>query len=74
MWAMAQNSILLFFRGKLFADPGKAMTQLLIGILVTALIFIVLAKTGAPVWLAALVAALIGGALQPFLFRKLRFA
>ena len=26
MWAMAQNSIVLFFRGKLFADPGKAMT------------------------------------------------
>ena len=26
MWAMAQSSIDLFFRGKLFADPGKAMS------------------------------------------------
>ena len=74
MWAMAQNSIVLFFRGKLFAEPGKAMMQLLIGIIVTALIFVILAKLGAPIWLAALIAALIGGALQPFLFRRLRFA
>ena len=74
MWEMAKNSIVLFFRGKLFADPGKAMMQLLIGIVVTAVIFVILAKLGTPLWLAALIAALIGGALQPLLFRKLRFA
>ena len=74
MWAMAQNSIQLFFRGKLFAEPGKAMLQLLVGVLVTAILFVVLAKLGAPLWLAALIAALIGGALQPYLFRNLRYA
>lgn len=74
MWAMAQNSIILFFRGKLFADPTKAMTQLAIGILVTAAALVVLAKLGAPLWLAALIAALAGGLLQPVLFRNLRFA
>lgn len=74
MWAMAQNSIHLFFRGKLFAEPGKAMLQLLVGILVTAILFVVLAKLGAPLWLAVLIAALIGGALQPYLFRNLRYA
>ena len=74
MWAMAQNSIVLFFRGKLFAEPGKAMMQLLIGIVITALIFLILAKVGTAIWLAAFFAALIGGALQPFLFRRLRFA
>jgi hypothetical protein len=74
MWAMARSSIVLFFRGKLFAEPGKAIVQLLIGILVTAVLFVVLAKVGAPSWLAALVAALVGGALQPFLFRNLRYA
>jgi hypothetical protein len=74
MWAMARSSIVLFFRGKLFAEPGKAIVQLLIGILVTAVLFVVLAKVGAPSWLAALAAALVGGALQPFLFRNLRYA
>jgi Na+-transporting NADH:ubiquinone oxidoreductase subunit NqrB len=74
MWAMALRSIVLFFRGKLFAEPRKAIVQLLIGILVTAVLFVVLAKGGAPSWLAALIAALVGGALQPFLLRNLRYA
>lgn len=73
MWAMAQSSITLFFRGKLFADPGKVFQRLLIGIAVTAALLIVLAKIGAPLWLAALVAALIGGGLQPYLFKDLRY-
>ena len=32
-----------------------------------------LAKAGAPLWLAALVAALLGGGLQPYLFKDLRY-
>jgi hypothetical protein len=73
MWQMTQNSITLFFRGKLFADPGKVIRQLLIGIVVTAVLLIVLAKIGAPLWLAALVAALLGGGLQPYLFKDLKY-
>ena len=73
MLAMAQNSIVLFFRGKLFAEPGKAFQKILIGIAVTALLLIAIAKVGAPLWIAALVAALIGGGLQPYLFRNLRY-
>jgi hypothetical protein len=73
MWQMTQNSIALFFRGKLFADPGKVIRQLLIGIVVTAVLLIVLAKLGAPLWLAALVAALLGGGLQPYLFKDLKY-
>ncbi len=73
MWQMTQNSIVLFFRGKLFADPGKVIRQLLIGIVVTAVLLIVLAKIGAPLWLAALVAALLGGGLQPYLFKDLKY-
>jgi hypothetical protein len=63
----------LFFRGKLFADPGKVIRQLLIGIVVTAVLLIVLAKIGAPLWLAALIAALLGGGLQPYLFKDLKY-
>jgi hypothetical protein len=46
---------------------------LLIGIVVTAVLLIGLAEAGAPLWLAALVAALIGGGLQPYLFKDLRY-
>lgn len=73
MWQMTQHSIALFFRGKLFADPGKVVRQLLIGIVVTAVLFVGLAEAGTPLWLAALVAALIGGGLQPYLFKDLRY-
>jgi hypothetical protein len=73
MWAMASSSMSLFFKGKLFADPSKVYRQLAIGIAVTALLLVVLAKLGAPLWSAALVAGLIGGALQPYLFKDLRY-
>jgi hypothetical protein len=73
MWEMAKNSIALFFRGKLFADPRMVTRQLAIGIVVTAILFVGLAKAGAPLWLAALVAALLGGGLQPYLFKDLRY-
>jgi hypothetical protein len=73
MWSMATNSISLFFRGKLFADPAKVYRQLAVGIAVTALLLVILAQIGAPLWSAALVAGLVGGALQPYLFKDLRY-
>jgi hypothetical protein len=73
MWQMTQNSIVLFFRGKLFAEPNKVMQRLAIGIVVTAVLLVGLAKVGAPLWLAALAAALVGGGLQPYLFKDLRY-
>jgi hypothetical protein len=73
MWEMAQSSITLFFRGKLFAEPPMVYRQLAFGILITAIILVVLAKLGTPFWLAALVAGLVGGAMQPYLFKDLRY-
>ena len=73
MWEMAQNTILLFFRGRLFTDPAKVYRQLAIGAGVTALVMLAIAKVGAPLWIAALVAGLVGGALQPYLFKDLRY-
>ncbi|GGI25973.1 MULTISPECIES: hypothetical protein [Bradyrhizobium] len=73
MWAMTQNSILLFFRGKLFADPAKAYRQIAIGVAVTAMLLIILTLVGAPIWAASALAAAIGGGLQPYLFRNLRY-
>ena len=73
MWTMATSSMSLFFRGKLFADPASAYRQLAIGIAVTAILMIGLRLAGAPLWVAALVSGLIGGALQPYLFKDLRY-
>jgi len=73
VWEMAQSSITLFFRGRLFADPTMVARQLAIGAIVTAILLIVIAKIGAPLWLAALVAGVIGGGLQPYLFKDLRY-
>ncbi len=73
MLEMALSSILLFFRGKLFADPSMVCRQLAIGIVATAVLLIVIAEWGAPPWFAALVAGLLGGGLQPYLFKDLRY-
>jgi len=73
VWEMAQSSITLFFQGRLFADPTMVARQLATGAIVTAVLLVVIAKIGAPLWLAALVAGLIGGGLQPYLFKDLRY-
>jgi len=73
MWSMAITSIGLFFRGKLFANPAQVYRQIAIGVLATAVALFVLAVAGVPVWLAALIAGLGGGMLQPYLFKDLRY-
>jgi hypothetical protein len=73
MWEMARSSISLFFQGKLFADPVRVYRQMAFGVGVTVILLIALAKIGLPVWAAALVAALVGGLIQPYLFKDLRY-
>ena len=73
MWAMAQQSVGLFLRGKLFADPHKVYRQLAIGIAATAILLIVSVVAGAPILVGAILAGFLGGALQPYLFRDLRY-
>jgi Kef-type K+ transport system membrane component KefB len=73
MWEMAKTSIFLFLRGKLFADPQKVLRQTAIGVAVAALLLIILAKLGLPLILAAAIAGILGGALQPYLFKDLRY-
>lgn len=74
MLDMVKNSIGLFLRGKLFADPSKAYAQLAIGVIFTVLCFIAALRFGGlPHWAAAMVAGFLGGALQPYLFRNLRY-
>jgi hypothetical protein len=73
MWEMAITSIGLFLRGKLFANPAQVYRQIAIGVLATAVLLFVLAFVGVPVWLAAVIAGFAGGALQPYLFKDLRY-
>ncbi|MFB9981695.1 hypothetical protein ACFSOZ_03790 [Mesorhizobium newzealandense] len=73
MWEMAKSSILLFLRGKLFSEPSKVYRQSAIGAVTTAVLVVVLAKLGLPVAAATAIAGLIGGALQPYLFKDLRY-
>jgi hypothetical protein len=73
MFEMVKSSISLFFQGKLFAEPFKAYTQLGIGILTSAIVLIGAREAGLAVVPAAAIAGAVGGILQPFLFRNLRY-
>lgn len=73
MLDMFWHSVLLFLRGKLFQNPVHVMRQAAIGAGITALSCVVLAKLVGTVWLAVLISALIGGALQPWLFKNLKY-
>ena len=73
MWDMFTNSLRLFVKGKLFREPRMVLRQWLIGIVATLVVLVVLVKLGAPLWLAVLIASIAGGALQPFLFKNLKY-
>jgi hypothetical protein len=80
MWEMARNAIVLFFRGRLFREIDKVFAWLGVGILATAGILVVaygllsLVLTSEVACLsAAAIAGFLGGALQPYLFRDLKY-
>lgn len=74
MLEMFWQSALLFARGKLFRNPAQVWRKAAIGMTITALSCVVLAKWLGAVWLAVLVSALVGGALQPWLFKDLKYS
>ncbi len=73
MLQMAAQSMQLFVQGKLFQDNAKVLRQIGVGAGATALLTLVLALAGLPVWLVAILAGGLGGALQPYLFRDLKY-
>jgi hypothetical protein len=74
MWEMFSNSLGLFFKGKLFREPGAAFRQWLIGFVVSIAGVVLCVKLGLPMWLAVVIVALAVGLLQPFLFKNLKYA
>ncbi len=74
MLDMVMNSVTLFFQGRLFKDIGAVIKMAMIGIALTAIILIGLVLAGLPLWLSAVIAGLIGGGVQPYLFKDLKYA
>lgn len=74
MWDMFLNSLKLFLKGKLFREPKQVLRQWLIGLLVALVGLVVLAKLGLAIWLAVVLVSVGVGALQPWLFRDLKYA
>jgi len=72
MFELAKTSALLFLQGKLFKNNTDVMRQLAIGIALTIFIFLVLTKF-AGLLIAAGIAGFIGGAVQPYLFKDLKY-
>lgn len=73
MWDMFSNSLKLFLKGKLFREPMAVLRQWAIGVVATLVIFLLVAKL-APLWLAVVLASVAGGAMQPWLFKDLKYA
>jgi len=74
MWESFIDAMKLFVRGKLFRDLGSVVRQTLIGNAVGAIALVGLVKVGFPLLFAVIVASLIAGALQPWLFKDLKYA
>ncbi len=73
MWEMAKSSMTLFFQGKLFQNPAEVYRQLATGIVITIAIVLGLAFVGLPIWLCAGIGGFVGGSIQPYLFRDLKY-
>jgi hypothetical protein len=74
MWSFFLNSFKLFLKGKLFREPVQFARQWLIGLVVAIVALLVLVKLGVALWLAVVLVAFVTGALQPWLFRNLKYA
>ncbi len=74
MLDMFKNSATLFLQGRLFQDLSSVLRQLAIGIVIAVVLLVVLVKLGLSVGLAAIISAAITGAVQPYLFKDLKYA
>lgn len=69
----ALSSAKLFLQGKLFKDTALAIRLMLMGALGAAVVTVVVGLV-LPVWAAAIAGGLVGGALQPWLYRNIKYA
>jgi hypothetical protein len=74
MWPMFTNSLRLFLKGKLFRDPKAVLLRWFAGFAIALTAVVILRLLGVPVWLAVVLTSLGVGAIQPYLFRDLKYA
>lgn len=76
MWDVdtAVSTVQMFVRGKLFKDMKQFARQSAIGIVITAAVVTGLSFAGLSPLGAAGVGGFLGGVLQPFLFKDLKYA
>lgn len=74
MWDAFVNALTLFIKGKLFRDFNAVVKQTLIGNAVGAILLILLAKVGLPLYVSVPLVGIVAGALQPWLFKDLKYA
>ena len=67
------NSAKLFFAGKLFRDNGAVLVQWLKGFAICLALLLLLGWFVSP-WVGVVVSALVGGFIQPLLFKDLKYA
>lgn len=63
----------LFFQGKLFQDTALAIRLLLTGAGAAAAVTVLVGMV-APLWAAAFAGGAVGGLLQPWLYRNIKYA
>lgn len=72
MLEMFKNSVRLFFKGKLFRDNKAVFMQWLKGFVIVLALLLVIGFLVNPL-AGVIVASLVGGALQPYLFKDLKY-
>lgn len=70
---MFMNSVKLFFAGKLFRDGRAVLMQWLKGFALSLALLLVLGVLVSPL-VGVVVASLVGGFVQPLLFKDLKYA
>ena len=73
MFDMFMNSVKLFFAGRLFRDHRAVLIQWLKGFGICLALLLVIGWTVSPL-VGVVVASLVGGFLQPVLFKDLKYA
>ena len=73
MFDMFMNSVKLFFAGKLFRDGRDVLLQWLKGFGICLALLLVLGWFVSPL-VGVVVASVVGGLIQPLLFRDLKYA
>jgi hypothetical protein len=72
VFQMFTSSVQLFLRGKLFRDGRQVFLQWLKGFLLTLGLLLVVGGVFNPL-VGVILGSLVGGALQPYLFKDLKY-